>query len=89
MERLSEGGYALYVLSDGNPEMLDSPVEHADVADLVVDAVSAEEIETFKLHIDLYRHAADRTGTPAEELAHVAAGWWDTAGARHAGMQGI
>lgn len=89
MERLREGGYELYVLSNGDPEMLDSLVEHAGVEDLVADTISAEEIKTFKPHVDLYHHAAKRTNTPVDELAHVAAGWWDVPGARHAGMQGV
>jgi len=89
MERLAEAGYGLYVLSNGDPDMLSSLVEHAEIEDLVADTISADEIETFKPHVDLYRHAASRIGTPTEELAHVAAGWWDVPGARHAGMQGV
>jgi 2-haloacid dehalogenase len=89
MERLAEAGYDLYILSNGDPDMLSSLVEHAGVEDVLADTISAEEIEIFKPHVDLYRHAADRIGTPTEELAHVAAGWWDVPGARHAGMQGV
>jgi len=33
IERLREGGYEPYVLSNGNPEMLDSMVEHAGIGD--------------------------------------------------------
>jgi 2-haloacid dehalogenase len=89
MERLAEAGYGLYVLSNGDPDMLSSLVEHAEIEDLVADTISADEIKTFKPHVDLYRHAASRIGTPTEGLAHVAAGWWDVPGARHAGMQGV
>jgi len=89
MEQLSEAGYDLYVVSNGNPEMLDSMVEHAGIADLLEDTVSADEIETFKPDSAIYRHAADRTATPIEEMAHVTAGWFDVQGASHAGMQGV
>jgi len=89
LERLREAGYDCYVLSNGNPEMLDSLVEHADIADLVVDTISADETRTFKPAAELYRHAAQRTDTPADELAHVTALWFDVMGARHAGMQGV
>jgi 2-haloacid dehalogenase len=89
LERLREAGYDCYVLSNGNPEMLASLVEHADIADLVVDTISADEIRTFKPHVDLYRHAAGRTDTPVDELAHVTALWFDVMGAQHAGMQGV
>jgi 2-haloacid dehalogenase len=77
------------VLSNGNPEMLDSMVEHADIGDLVEDAISADEVETFKPAAELYRHGAARTGTPIGEIVHVTAGWFDVMGAAHAGMQTI
>jgi 2-haloacid dehalogenase len=89
IERLRDGGYDCYVVSNGNPEMLDSMVESADIDGLIEDTVSADEIRTFKPDSDIYRHAAERTGTPIDEIAHVSAGWFDVQGARHAGMQGV
>ncbi len=89
IERLRDGGYDCYVVSNGNPEMLDSLVEHADIGGLVEDTISADEVETFKPDAEIYRHGAARTGTPIDEVAHVAAGWWDVQGAMHAGMQGV
>nr|WP_233341064.1 haloacid dehalogenase type II [Haloprofundus sp. MHR1] len=89
IERLRDGGYDCYVVSNGDPEMLDSMVEHADIGDLLEDTVSADEIRTFKPAADLYRHAAGRTGTPIDEIAHVTAGWFDVMGAKHAGMQSV
>jgi 2-haloacid dehalogenase len=89
MERLAEAGYPLYVVSNGNPEMLDSMVEHAGIGDLLEDTVSADEVRTFKPDAELYRHAAGRTGTPVRNVAHVTAGMFDVAGAAHAGMQGV
>ncbi|MBV0923354.1 haloacid dehalogenase type II [Halomicroarcula limicola] len=89
MSRLSEAGYDLYVVSNGNPEMLESMVAHADIGGLVEDTVSADEIRTFKPAAELYRHAAARTGTPIDEIAHVTAGYFDVYGAMHAGAQGV
>lgn len=89
IKRLRTGGYDCYVVSNGNPEMLDSMVEHADIGDLIEDTISADEVRTFKPAAELYRHAAGRTGTPIDEIAHVTAGWFDVMGARHAGMQGV
>ncbi|MEF8778193.1 MAG: haloacid dehalogenase type II [Natronomonas sp.] len=89
IERLGEGGYECYVVSNGNPEMLSSMIEHADIGDLIEDTISADEVETFKPAAEIYRHAAARTGTPIGEIAHVTAGWFDVMGARHAGAQGI
>ena len=89
IERLHDGGYDTYVVSNGNPEMLASMVEHADIGDLIADTISADEVGTFKPAAELYRHAAARTGTPIDEMAHVSAGWFDVLGARHAGMQSV
>jgi 2-haloacid dehalogenase len=89
IERLSEAGYPCYVVSNGNPEMLDSMIEHADLTDLIEDTVSADEVRTYKPAAEIYRHAAGRTGTPIDEIAHVATGWFDVLGAMHAGMQGV
>ncbi|TKX78087.1 haloacid dehalogenase type II [Halorubrum sp. SD626R] len=87
IERLRDGGYDCYVLSNGNPEMLASLVDHADIADLVEDTISADEVRTFKPAAEVYRHGAARTGTPIDEVVHVTAGWFDVLGAGHAGMQ--
>ncbi len=88
MERLRDAGYPVYVVSNGNPAMLASMVEHAGIGDLLEDTVSADEVETFKPHPEIYRHAAARTGTPVDGILHVSAGQFDIAGAVHAGMQG-
>lgn len=89
MERLDGAGYPLYIVSNGNPEMLDSMIESAGIDGLIEGTVSAHEIETFKLSPDLYRHAAARTGTPVERIAHASAGAGDVAAAKHVGMQGV
>lgn len=89
LEQLRDAGYDCYVVSNGNPEMLESMVDHADIGDLLADTISADEVETFKPDRELYRHAAARTGTPIDEIAHVTAGWFDVMGAQHAGMQGV
>jgi 2-haloacid dehalogenase len=88
IERLQAGGYEVYVVSNGNPEMLASMVDHADIGDLVADTISAHEIETFKPDREIYRHAAGRTGTPIEKIVHVAGPVFDVQGAKSAGMQG-
>jgi len=88
IERLRDGGYDCYVVSNGNPAMLDSLVTHAEIEDLIEDTISADEVRTFKPDAEIYRHAAGRTGTPIDEIVHVTAGWFDVLGAQHAGMQG-
>ena len=85
--RLRDGGYNVYVVSNGNPEMLSSMVKHAEIDDLITDTVSAHEVETFKPVPEIYRHAAARTGTPIDRIVHTAGPSFDVLGAMHAGMQ--
>lgn len=89
VSRLVDGGYDCYVISNGNPEMLASMVEHAEIDDLLTDTISADEVQTFKPAAEIYRHGAARTGTPIDEIAHVTAGYFDVLGAQHAGMQSV
>jgi 2-haloacid dehalogenase len=87
IERVVEAGYEVYVLSNGNPEMLRHLVAAADLEALITDTISADEIETYKPDPAIYRHAATRTGTPIEEMLHVSGGGLrDVWGAKHAGM---
>ncbi|MFB6170568.1 MAG: haloacid dehalogenase type II [Haloarculaceae archaeon] len=88
LERLVELGYEPWILSNGDPAMLDSLVASIDAGDLLAGTISADEIRTFKPDANLYRHAAGRTGTPIDEVLHVAAAAIDVKGAIHAGMQG-
>ncbi|XVH33520.1 haloacid dehalogenase type II (plasmid) [Haloferacaceae archaeon DSL9] len=89
IERLRDGGYDCYVVSNGDPEMLASMVDHCGIDDAIEATISADEIRTFKPAAELYRHAAERTDTPIGNVAHVTAGWFDVMGAKHAGMQGV
>lgn len=84
---LRDAGYPVYVLSNGNPEMLDSMVEGAGIGDLLRDVISADEIRRYKPAPELYQHGATRVGKPLDRLLHVSAGWFDVQGAIHSGMQ--
>lgn len=89
MTQLVDAGYDLYIVSNGNPELLETIVSRADIGDLIEDTISAHEIQTYKPHPGIYRHAADRTDTPIQSITHVATPWYDIYGAIHAGMQGV
>lgn len=88
IDRIVDAGYDVYIVSNGNPEMLDHLVEAAGLGDLVTDTISADEIETYKPDPAIYRHAADRVDTPIEDVLHVSGGGMrDVWGAKHAGMR--
>jgi len=89
LDRLADAGYNTYVVSNGTPEMLASMVDHAGIGAYICETISADEIEVFKPNVELYRHAAARTGTPIEAIAHVSALFYDVLGASHAGMTGV
>ena len=81
--------YDVYVLSMGTPAMLETMLEHADIGEFIKDAISIHEIRTYKPEAAVYQHAAARTGTPINEIAHVAGPSFDVRGAMAAGMQGV
>lgn len=89
MKRLHEAGYDLYIVSNGNAEMLESLIDQTGTSPYIEDYVSADEVEKFKPHREIYRQAAARTGTPIDKIAHVSAGWFDVQGGMNAGMQGV
>lgn len=88
MERLVDAGYDLYVVSNGDHDVVGSMVENADIGDLLEDTISANEIKVYKPHVRLYKHAAEKTGTPVDNILHAASCWEDVQGGRYAGMQG-
>jgi len=73
----------------GTPEMLENMLHSAEIEEYVEDAISVDEIETFKPEPAVYQHGAARTGTPIENVVHVAGPTFDIRGAMAAGMQGV
>lgn len=87
IERITDAGYEVYIVSNGSPEMLEHLVAAAGLGDIVTDAISAHEVETYKPDAAIYEHAAERTDTPIEEILHASGGGMrDVWGAKHAGM---
>jgi len=89
LQKLAEAGYDLYVLSNGNPEVLNAMLESASIEELIEDMISADEIEIYKPDPRLYDHAIDRVGGSKTSVAHVATPWYDVYGAKHAGIQTV
>lgn len=85
--RITDAGYEVYIVSNGTPDMLEHLVEAADLEGVVTDAISADEVQTYKPEPAIYEHAAARTDTPIEEILHASGGGMrDVWGAKHAGM---
>jgi 2-haloacid dehalogenase len=78
--------HTVVVLSNGNPEMLDTLAANAGLAGHLDDIVSAHEVRTFKPDPAVYRNAADRLDRELGECRLVSSNPWDVAGAASAGM---
>lgn len=87
LERLRGVGLHLGVLTQSAAESADAVLRFAGLRDRLELIVSAPASGAFKPDPRPYRHAVERTGAPAEEVALVAAHWWDVAGAKHAGLR--
>ncbi|PSQ49303.1 haloacid dehalogenase type II [Halobacteriales archaeon SW_6_65_15] len=74
------------VLSNGNPEMLETLAENAGLAPHLDDVISAHEVRTFKPDPAVYENAAERLGRRIGDCRLVSSNAWDVAGAAQAGM---
>ncbi|MFC7136045.1 haloacid dehalogenase type II [Halobaculum litoreum] len=86
LTRLSDAGHTVTVLSNGNPEMLETLADNAGLAPHLDDVISADEVSTFKPNPAVYENAAARTDTPIGDCRLVSGNAWDAAGAGSAGM---
>jgi len=86
LETLSAAGRTCVVLSNGNPEMLETLAANAGLAPYLEDVVSADEVGTFKPSPAVYENAADRLDRPLSDCRLVSSNAWDVAGASNAGM---
>ena len=77
--------YKLVVLSNGDPDMLETAKQYHQVP---FDAViSVAEANSFKPHIATYTKAAEIMATPMDEILFVANHAFDCIGAKSAGMR--
>jgi 2-haloacid dehalogenase len=89
LEIIRDAGYEIHILSSGDPELLDSLIDHTDLTDVITSVISADEIQVYKPERELYEYAADQIGVPLGNLVHVTASWSDVNGALNAGIQGV
>lgn len=85
--RLRDAGHELYVLSDGNPEMLETLADNTGFSRYLDGIVSVDDVEKYKPHPDVYRNVENYVDRPVEECTMVATHTFDVAGAQSAGMK--
>jgi 2-haloacid dehalogenase len=64
-------------------------LEAAGLEERVAEIVSSEEIQLYKPHPAVYRHAAERLGVEPRRVTLIAAHAWDVLGAKQAGLEAV
>ena len=89
LHRLRAVGMRTAVLSNGTPAMLDAAISGAGISGLLDLVISVEEVGVFKPHPKVYRHAADRLGLAAADIAFQSSNGWDVHAASAFGMRTV
>jgi 2-haloacid dehalogenase len=87
--RLEEKRVMVGVLTNGGAEQAQKLLEAAGLAERVAEVVSVEEVELYKPHPAVYRHAAERLGVEPRHVTLIAAHAWDVVGAKRAGLDAV
>jgi 2-haloacid dehalogenase len=88
-ERLESERVLIGVLTNGGAEQARKLLEAADLEERLAEIVSVEEVEVYKPHPAVYRHAAERLGVEARRITLIAAHAWDVVGAKEAGLDAV
>ena len=89
LEALRGVGLELGVLTQSSAEAADAVLRFAGLRDRMAIVLSAPESGAFKPDPRPYRMALERIGAPPDDVAFVAAHWWDVAGAKRAGLRTV
>lgn len=89
LDVLEQARITVGVLTNGGERATRKLLEGAGLDERVAEIVSAEEIELYKPHPAVYRHAAERIGVEPKNLTLVAAHAWDVTGAKAAELDAV
>ena len=87
LRELREAGLKTAILSNGTPEMLESAVKSAGIADLLDEVLSIESVGIYKPAPPVYQLAVDRLGVGADQISFQTSNAWDAAGAAQFGFK--
>ena len=87
LTRLKAHGYALVILSNGDPDMLESGVPYSGTDHLFDRVISVAEAGAFKPHVATYRTACTLLRVQVEQVLFVANHAFDCVGAKAFGMR--
>ncbi len=86
---LDDTGATIAVLTNASEDSARKLLVAAGLEERVVEIVSAAEVELYKPHPAVYRHAEERIGLDAKRTTLIAAHAWDVAGAKAAGWDAV
>jgi 2-haloacid dehalogenase len=81
LQQLKQMGMKLAILSNGNPQMLDSAVEAAGMQGVFNHLLSVDSVKKFKTAPEVYQMGPDVFGLPAKSILFVSSNGWDACGA--------
>lgn len=87
LQKLKANGFATAILSNGNPEMLDSAVTSAGMKDLLDRVISVDSIKQFKTSPSSYALVTKYFPVKNDEILFVSSNAWDALGATWHGFQ--
>lgn len=87
LQALKAQGFATAILSNGNPEMLDSAVTAAGMDKLLDHVISVDEIKQFKTSPNSYALVTQYFPVQNDEILFVSSNAWDALGATWHGFQ--
>jgi 2-haloacid dehalogenase len=89
VELLDGSGVLVGALTNSGEKQTHKLLEAAGLGDRIAEVVSVEEVELYKPHPAVYRHAAERLGVEPRAITLIAAHAWDVVGAKEAGLNAI
>ncbi len=87
LQTLKANGLATAILSNGNPEMLDSAVTSAGMKDVLDHVISVDSIKQFKTSPSSYGLVTQYFPVQNDEILFVSSNAWDALGATWHGFQ--
>lgn len=86
LAQLQDANIDVTILSNGNPEMLETLAGNTGIEEYVDVIISADEVDTFKPDPAVYENTANRLNRDISDCRLVSSNAWDIAGAASAGM---
>ncbi len=87
LKKLKDAGLKTAILSNGSPDMLQSAVDNAGIADLLDGVYSVESVGVFKPHPSVYQMAIDELEISASHMSFQSSNGWDAYSAKDFGFQ--